>query len=352
MKKGNHYGFTIVELLVVIVVIGVLATITIVAYAGISQRAISSSLQSDLDNASKQLKLFQIDNGNYPVTIDCAIPDSITNECIKASGGTSYRYSANNSVNSQTFCINAVNGNQSYKMTQDGVSLVGDCLGYGLVLDLDPGDSSSYPGLGTSWTDISGNGNNGTLVGGVTYSNANHSSLGFNGLDAYVSVGGLNYPSTWSDPLTIIVWLYIPSSAEWTNGFYGNIITRGTYAGSHGLIRLTTDNKIAAWFRGANASISVAGVITRDSWHQCVSIWTGDQAELFIDGVFIGSSLPTTLTGTPTATNWYIALAKAFSGASGDYLNGSIGDVRIYNRLLSAGEVTQEFNTLRERYGL
>ena len=53
-------GFTIVELLVVIVVIGVLATITIVSYTGITQRAIISSLQSDLTNNSNQLKMFQI----------------------------------------------------------------------------------------------------------------------------------------------------------------------------------------------------------------------------------------------------------------------------------------------------
>ncbi|HZJ34650.1 MAG TPA: prepilin-type N-terminal cleavage/methylation domain-containing protein, partial [Candidatus Angelobacter sp.] len=73
-------GFTIVELLVVIVVIGILAAITIVSYTGISQRAIAVSLQSDLTNASKQLKLFQVENSAYPTTISCAIPDSSTNK--------------------------------------------------------------------------------------------------------------------------------------------------------------------------------------------------------------------------------------------------------------------------------
>ena len=83
-------GFTIVELLVVIVVIGILAAITIVSYTGISQKATVASLTSDLTNASKQLKLFQVDNSNYPTTIDCTIPDSTTNECIKSS--TTYTY--------------------------------------------------------------------------------------------------------------------------------------------------------------------------------------------------------------------------------------------------------------------
>ena len=60
------YGFTIVELLVVIVVIGVLAAITVVSYTGISNRAIVASLQSDLSNASKQFKLYTVDFGSYP----------------------------------------------------------------------------------------------------------------------------------------------------------------------------------------------------------------------------------------------------------------------------------------------
>ena len=58
----NH-GFTIVELLVVIVVIGILAAITIVSYTGISQRATAASLQSDLDNASRMFKLYYVDHG-------------------------------------------------------------------------------------------------------------------------------------------------------------------------------------------------------------------------------------------------------------------------------------------------
>lgn len=124
-KKQTSHGFTIVELLVVMVVIGVLAAITIVSYTGISQRAISSSLQSDLDNASRQLKLFQIDNSNYPATIDCTIPDSATNKCIKSSNGTALYYSTNNLLTPQTFNLTAINGTQVYNISQDGTSSLG-----------------------------------------------------------------------------------------------------------------------------------------------------------------------------------------------------------------------------------
>lgn len=67
MKKTIS-GFTIVELLIVIVVIGVLAAITTVAYNGISERARFASMRSDLSNMHKMVQLYYSDKGNYPIT--------------------------------------------------------------------------------------------------------------------------------------------------------------------------------------------------------------------------------------------------------------------------------------------
>ena len=123
-SKIKISGFTIVELLVVIVVIGILAAITIVSYTGIAGRAVVSSLQSDLTNAAQQLKLFQIDNSAYPTTIDCSIPDSSTNKCIKSSSGNTYLYYPTNTSNPQTFSLNAKNSNGvSYRITDSSAVL-------------------------------------------------------------------------------------------------------------------------------------------------------------------------------------------------------------------------------------
>jgi len=128
-KRNYCSGFTIVELLVVIVVIGILAAITIVAYRGISQRAAVSSLQTDLTNVSRQLKLFQIDNSVYPTTINCALPDSAANKCVKASSGNTFSdFQIDNSSNPQSFCLTSTNTNGgSYRITEDGTSKVGNC---------------------------------------------------------------------------------------------------------------------------------------------------------------------------------------------------------------------------------
>lgn len=123
--KAKKSGFTIVELLVVIVVIGILAAITIISYTGISGRAVTSSLQSDLTNASQQLKLFQIDNSVYPTTIDCSIPDSPTNKCIKSSAGNTYIYYSNNASNSPTFSLYAKNtNNTNYRITENSAASI------------------------------------------------------------------------------------------------------------------------------------------------------------------------------------------------------------------------------------
>lgn len=121
MQSKLSPAFTIVELLVVIVVIGVLATITIISYTGITQKAIASSLQSDLNNASTQLKMDQVVNSAYPVTLAAANGG----KGIPASPGTTYQYAVNNNITPQTFSLTATKGVQSYNVNQDGAIVLG-----------------------------------------------------------------------------------------------------------------------------------------------------------------------------------------------------------------------------------
>lgn len=62
-------GFTIVELLIVIVVIGILAAITIVAFNGVQSRAQDGAVRSDLANTAKKFEIYRIDYGSYPQTV-------------------------------------------------------------------------------------------------------------------------------------------------------------------------------------------------------------------------------------------------------------------------------------------
>lgn len=113
-------AFTIIELLVVIVVIGILTSITLVSYSGITQKATAVSLQADLANNSKLLRIYQTLYGSYP-NLDvnnCPVASGSlpadTNYCLKKSGGNSVD---SYTTNGTTFTLKMKNGNLSYAIT-------------------------------------------------------------------------------------------------------------------------------------------------------------------------------------------------------------------------------------------
>lgn len=120
IKTQEHsVGFTIVELLVVIVVIGILAAITIVSYSGIAGRALIANLQSDLVSDSKQLKLYNVEHGYYPSSLDednCPLtPDEDARYCLKSSSGVELTYVGG----AQIFKLTATKNGISYRVTED-----------------------------------------------------------------------------------------------------------------------------------------------------------------------------------------------------------------------------------------
>ena len=116
-------AFTIVELLVVIVVIGVLAAITIVSFTGISSKATVASLQSDLTSAKKQLNLYYVDHGSYPTSIDgnnCPVgssPSPDTRYCLKPSSGNSFTYLPNSTTIATDYSLYANISTKYYRIT-------------------------------------------------------------------------------------------------------------------------------------------------------------------------------------------------------------------------------------------
>lgn len=121
----HHAGFTIVELLIVIVVIGILAAITIVAYAGIQNRAKASSAQSAASQALKKVAAWSVQNSDtYPASLaDAGISDS---------GGTTYQYRVDNAASPRTFCVTATTQNVSY-WASNAITTpsAGACAGHG-----------------------------------------------------------------------------------------------------------------------------------------------------------------------------------------------------------------------------
>ena len=166
--KPNLYksAFTIVELLVVIVIIGILAAITIVSFTGISQKAIATSLQSDLSSAKKQIALYYIDHGAYPVDLDTnkcprdSTSTADTKYCLKPSNGNTFTYSTLGVATSPDgFGLKNANGITSYTITNNSSPV--------LMSSLATTDPTNWLAIGTQvWAKA--NLNVGTMVTGVT----------------------------------------------------------------------------------------------------------------------------------------------------------------------------------------
>jgi hypothetical protein len=227
----------------------------------------------------------------------------------------------------------------------------------GLVLYLDAANPKSYVSGSTAWRDISKGGNNGTLINGPTYSSVNGGSIVFDGVNDYVNVNDIqNLFTTYNDSITYEVWSYTPTEAQWHDSTIGgsgtNIISRGTYPGYNGLGRLSTDNVVAAYYRGSTSGTASASfTITRNRWYHLVSIWNGFRAELYVDGI-LRSTNNTSLVGNPTTGVISIARQRALGGNNGGWYQGSLNGIKIYNRALTAEEILQNYNTTKTRFGL
>ena len=118
---AKQKGFTIVELLIVIVVIAILAAITIVSYNGIQNRARTASITSALSQAVKKITLWQVDNQN-------STPANLSTVGINDGGDVSYQYLAGTNG---VYCITATSGTLSYKITESTQPAIGGCAGHG-----------------------------------------------------------------------------------------------------------------------------------------------------------------------------------------------------------------------------
>jgi hypothetical protein len=198
----------------------------------------------------------------------------------------------------------------------------------GLVLALDAANPKSYPGSGTTWTDLSGRGNTGTLTNGPTYSSANGGSIVFDGVDDRVDT--INVSSLTN--MTIEMWIYDTISSE------RDILTYNGNSGSYtfnGSTFRTDGNSLAARvFAGV-------GNPPLNTWYRFCYVKNGD---LYINQIqYTGSG-----TDNPYGI---ISLANKRSDIP-NRLNGRIAAVKIYNRALSAAQIQQNFNALRGRYGI
>jgi hypothetical protein len=222
----------------------------------------------------------------------------------------------------------------------------------GLVVHLDAGNTASYPGSGTTWTDLSGNGNNGTLVSmdGNNYSSANGGYLDFDGSSDYVQ--GTISSSTFTGPHSICCWFYRQTVKQWSALFSNNVNTTSCSI----LTFIDTSNSLGTMQAGINAtSIAVdLGADHLNKWIYGVITFSGVSngsavnVYAYKDGSLLTNS-GSLYWNMSSHSSYYVGRhwASAFQ-----VHDGFISQVTIYNKALTASEVTQNFDALKGRYGL
>jgi len=224
----------------------------------------------------------------------------------------------------------------------------------GLVLALDAADRNSYPRTGTTWKDLSGNNYNGTLTNGPTFSAANLGSIVFNGTTQYVDVANtsaLNFTnasatvSMWFKTSSAIVSFLMSKQMDATGGW-------GILINASGIPYLETKNNAS----GASAAIRFSNTVCNDGvWHNVVSVFTtsttvvaNNTINMYVDGLLSNGALTQSLVyGGNTAET--IQLSRR---TSGNYYTGNTANVQIYNRVLTAVEVLQNYNATKSRFGV
>ena len=220
----------------------------------------------------------------------------------------------------------------------------------GLVLRLDPANIKSYQGTGATFKDLTTNVSDFTLVGSPTY-NPN-GFFTFNGTTQYasrVNTASLK-PST---AISIEQWLNADNWNAGTSSSYKCALSCTQGGGySHNIWNGTFYSYIYA---GGKYLIPSASVSNFGGWHHFVTTFDGRYAKLYIDGSLASTDDHGSANQTMTyASNSIFVGAEASSGTSpeGFYWQGKIATTAIYNKALSAADISQNFNNTKIRYSI
>ena len=232
-----------------------------------------------------------------------------------------------------------------------GISRGPKIVSSGLVLCLDAANKLSYPGTGTTWSDLSGNGRNLTLTNGPTFSAANMGSIVFDGTNDYavvnpVSAFNIYCISMWFKPTTIInsTSAYKPlihfksstakyiSFGDTTNRVANEYIT---------IVQEPGDRRTA---------VNDGGSLSAGAWYNIVFNYESSQYNIYINNTLKSTTIGSSLGNVPLITDPDFIYLNSYEGTSG-YLDSSLSTCMIYNRALTAAEMLQNYNATKGRFG-
>lgn len=213
----------------------------------------------------------------------------------------------------------------------------------GLSIVLDSANIKSYLGSGTTWSDLSGNSNTGTLTNGPTFNSSNGGCIVFNGINNYVSIPN-NSSFNVTDNITVEMWVRLETTQSSNLGFlikYSNGYLFYVTNDANRRFRFDSRNGDGTYYTTTGTTNIQDGV-----WKYLVAQKGGLSYKVYVNGLLEGSTTANTVGDISGNVN----LNLGTDGST--YLNGRIGIFKIYNRVLSADEVLQNYNSTKARFGL
>jgi len=206
----------------------------------------------------------------------------------------------------------------------------------GLVLSLDAANPKSYPGSGTTWSDLSGNENHAQIdnySNTPTFSNSFLGAFDFsNNARFYIDIPELNN----TDPYTVI-WFGVDGAGDEYSGVSRDVSWR-------------TGNHLIGWKTGAINSDTGRDTNTNSAGDEFMICHVNNTATNTVS-----QYLNSNFYGDFTYTNWTSVLRWSIGcrgDGAGHQYTGKMGAVLLYNRMLTAAEIQQNFNATRGRFGI
>jgi hypothetical protein len=236
----------------------------------------------------------------------------------------------------------------------------------GLILQLDAGDTASYPGTGTTWTDLSGNGYNFTVQSGSWVSAGAASYFNFSGSFCCAKrvVGGAltNVPSSTTNTLMVFSSI-LNSTSTWRTLVRAQ---SGVTNADHQIITNTGSNNIGYYNNGGgtptgyiDSTYAVTSITNYTTVFNCLHFKFGQSSPYWTMGwnnnfgvATITSAGAINDAGIASIGGYHNDSAAVTSSANASQYWGNIALVLYYNRTLTNAEITQNFNFYKGRYGL
>lgn len=223
----------------------------------------------------------------------------------------------------------------------------------GMVLCLDAANVKSYPGSGTTWTDLSGNGKNGTVTN-ATFNSGNGGYFTFDRTGDYVTV-----PNFTINAFTICGFVKLNGIGK-LQGIFGQAST--IWAQLSMVLRISADNKLNLGLSATGTStnpyseITSTMTFTSGTWYHIAASFSKPNRKLYVNGSEVASTVTYGLTDFnydlfASSSNIIIG-GYAFGSGLSYLLDGNISSIQLYNRVLTEEEIKQNFNATRGRFGV